>query len=159
MIYEWKIKKYSVDAQVAGEELERIAEKRTLTPEAVVEESTHKAAPLHNEFEWNNKTAAHEYRKCQAQDLIRNIVTVTIEERPVEATRAFVNIITEEDRGYIPIDVVIKDTSMRNQYIEQALKDLAVYKKKYADLIEIAENFDHLDDFENKVRERMNKDD
>ncbi len=156
MFYEWRIKKYPVDAQVAGEELERIAEKRTLTAEAVVEESTDYEAPLHNIFEWDNKVAAHEYRKCQAQDIIRNIVTVVIEEEESKSTRAFVNIIMDEDRGYIPVSVVINNKPLYQQYVEQALKDLEAFKKKYANLIEIAENFNLLNEFEDKVRERMN---
>ena len=56
MIYKWTVPVYPVEAQTAGMELEKIAEKHgSLKPAYIVEESTDKNAALHKCFEWNNK--------------------------------------------------------------------------------------------------------
>lgn len=53
-----------------------------LLPEDVVREAQKKASPLHDYFDWNNKTAAHKYRIEQARELIRSVrVVVEHEER------------------------------------------------------------------------------
>lgn len=56
MIYQWKIPDlYGVDAQTAGEEIERIHRKHgQLSPADIVEESRQKHAPLHDIFEWRD---------------------------------------------------------------------------------------------------------
>lgn len=66
-----------VDAEVAGAELERIREETgVLMPDAVVEESRPKDAPLHPAFEWDNKRAGQAWRVHQARNLIRAIQVV-----------------------------------------------------------------------------------
>jgi hypothetical protein len=71
-----------VDAQTAGEELDRIRKERgTLGPGAVVDESRPDEAPLHPVFEWCDPVAAEKYREHQATNLIRQ-VRVVVEPRP-----------------------------------------------------------------------------
>lgn len=71
MVYKWKIPGViPVDAQTAGEELQRIyQEKGGLNPSDIVEESRHDSAPLHPCFEWDDETAAEKYRQTQAMQL------------------------------------------------------------------------------------------
>lgn len=75
-----------VDAQTAGEELERIREDRgLLTPGAVVEESRPEDAPLHPVFEWRDPVAAEQWREHQASQLIKRVRVVPVEmEEPVQ---------------------------------------------------------------------------
>ena len=62
MVYEWKIPKYSLPAQSAGEELERIERKHgRITPGNVLEESRPTGAVLHSLFEWNDSAAAENF--------------------------------------------------------------------------------------------------
>ena len=63
MVYEWKIPKYRLPAQKAGEELERIERKHgVVTPRNVLEESRPGKAILHDLFEWNDSRAAERFR-------------------------------------------------------------------------------------------------
>jgi hypothetical protein len=62
-------------------ELEAIRGKHRgrLTPLAVVEAARNKTHPLHKEFEWDDKKAAHRQRLDRARELISYIVVVTID--------------------------------------------------------------------------------
>lgn len=44
-----------------------------LTPQAVVDDARDPASPLHERFEWDDSTAAHQYRLSQARELIRTV--------------------------------------------------------------------------------------
>lgn len=155
-LYKWRVTKYKLDAQVAGEELGRIADTRPLTAEAVVEESRDDSAVLHSIFEWNNDKAGDRWRESQAGDLLRNIVVVNIiteeDKSENEYTRAFVNIIDDEDRSYVPVRVVIDNPVYMQQYIGQALRDLEAFRKKYQGVTELSSSFCFLDDFTESVK-------
>lgn len=139
MVYRWSIPVYPVDAQTAGAELEKIAEKHgALKPVYVVEESRSQGAVLHNCFEWNNKTAAEKYRRRQAQDLIRNIVTVKIGkiETP-QPVRAFVNI--QQNHEYVPVAHVLYTPVLREAMRNSAMKELESFCRKYAVIDSLSE--------------------
>ena len=139
MVYKWVIPVYPVNAQKAGMELEKIAQKRgSLKPAYVVEESTNKKAVLHKCFEWDNDKAADKYRQRQAQDLIRNIVTVKIGK--VETTgpiRAFVSF--KQDNEFVSVATVINTPKFRETMLETAMKELEAFLRKYNSLEFLAE--------------------
>lgn len=144
MVYKWKLPGiYKVDAQTAGDELERIfQEKGTLDPAQIVEESKSEAAPLHPCFEWNDDIAAKKYREVQAGNIIRAIVTVREsnegEQIPV---RAFVSV----KQNYEPLRVVIRDEGKMEALLRQAYEDMAAFKRKYRDLSALKPVFDAID--------------
>jgi len=143
MIYQWKLPLYKIDAQAAGEELERITQTHnSLTPDAVVDESRSEDAVLHNCFEWDDQNAAERYREVQAQELIRNIVTVTVNDEEItEPVRAFVSI----QNDYKPVNVVVRTKEYSDEMYRKALRDLQAYKRKYAGLEQLAEVFKAID--------------
>jgi hypothetical protein len=58
-------------------ELDRLADLNNgLRPSEVVEAATPKKSPLHEEFEWDDKKAGHEFRLLRARRLIRIAITV-----------------------------------------------------------------------------------
>lgn len=135
MTYQWKVPGIMpVDAQTAGNELQRIYDRYgVIEPEIVVLESEEFSAPLHSCFEWNDAKAAHKYRITQAQDIIRAIVTVD-ETDQVPETRAFVNV----DREYHPVSVVIRNPEKRDTLLQNALNELRWFEKKYNSLCELS---------------------
>lgn len=137
MIYKWKLPGLiPVDAQVAGEELQRIYhEKGVLNPVDIVDESRDSAAPLHPCFEWDDVTAAEKYRQTQAQMIVQSIVTVheTPNREPVE-TRAFVSVRQE----YKPIEVVTSSEEQMQELLKTALAELMAFRRKYSILSELA---------------------
>lgn len=137
MIYKWKLPGLiPVDAQTAGEELQRIyREKGALNPVDIVDESRDSAAPLHPCFEWDDVAAAEKYRQTQAQMIVRFIVTVqeTPNREPVE-TRAFVSV----QREYKPIEVVTSSEEQMQELLRTALAELMAFRRKYSILSELA---------------------
>jgi hypothetical protein len=69
---------FGVDAQTAGEELDRIRRRDgTIRPAVVVNESRPDEAPLHPVFEWRDEVAAEKYREHQATKLVKVVRVVT----------------------------------------------------------------------------------
>ena len=135
MTYQWKLPGIMpVDAQTAGNELQRIYERDgAIDPEIVVLESESSSAPLHSCFEWDNEKAAHKYRITQAQGIIRAIVSVNETEKSQE-TRAFVSV----EREYHPFSVVIRNPEKRDILLQNALNELHCFEKKYNSLRELS---------------------
>lgn len=144
MIYKWKQgSRVALDAEVAGAELERIRVHHNgrLESETVVREARSPANPLHPAFEWNDKTAAHQFRIEQAKYLIRSIEVVVdeaVEQRPI---RAFVSVVREEDRSYTSVTDAMMSPDLRKQVLATALRELVAWRDRYAELVELANVF------------------
>lgn len=145
MIYQWKAEaRTKVDAQKAGEELERIRtwNNGRLDPKDVVEASRDPGAPLHPEFEWNDTAAATKYRVEQAKYVIRSITVASTEGNPnVAPIRAFVSVVRDEDRSYTSVQHALSDAELRQQVISQAWAELEAWRNRYAELVEFAKVF------------------
>lgn len=65
-------KRYAKIKEQVQNELSRLYEANSgLRPSEVVESARPATSPLHDQFEWNNSKAGHEYRLMQARQLIR----------------------------------------------------------------------------------------
>lgn len=141
-----------VDAQVAGEELERIRVSRNgrLTQDEVVKEARDKANPLHPAFEWNDKRAAHQHRLTQAGYMIRMITVAMDADNPrtKDPIRAFVNVKRDEDRSYTSVIHAMSDAELRAQVLAQAWKELQDWRNRHAELIEFARLFAVIEDMQ-----------
>ena len=136
MVYQWKIPGlYKVDAQTAGDELERIhAKNGCLEPAAVVEESRPEDAPLHSLFEWDDPKAAEKYREIQAGTIIRAIVAVDAGGHSGESVRAFVHV----QDTYQPMSVVVKSRDLMEELQGTALRELQAFQRKYRSLQKVS---------------------
>lgn len=154
-VYSWKVNGlHKVDAQKAGEELEKLTDAdKNLSPEKVVEASRSEDAVLHNEFEWNDETAAEKYRVEQARALIRNLTVTVIEpesKTPVE-TRAFVHISSD----YRPIHTVIKSQTEMEILLASALRDAETFRNKYSVLKFLNPVLNDMEQAENRIKEEI----
>lgn len=140
MVYQWKIPGIiPVDAQTAGEELDRIYRRDgVISPDAIVNDNAEPSAPLHGCFEWDDGKAAHKYRVSQAQSIIQAIVSVPEETQDNQPVRAFVSVSNE----YHPTRIVMRDINMRSTLLESALAELRAFKRKYESLVELSSVFD-----------------
>ncbi len=149
-VYRWKPGAHvSIDAQAAGEELERIRVHNNgrLDQGAVVREAEKKRSPLHKHFEWDDQKAAHEHRLEQARYLIRSL-EIEIKQRPereAKPIRAFVNVVREEDQSYTSVSDAMSDPDLRSQVVETAWKELEAWRQRHAELIEFARVFTAID--------------
>lgn len=146
MVYKWKVNKFPVSAQVAGEELQKIEQEHGyIKPDVIVEKSKPKKAPLHKCFEWDDGIAAEEYRKVQAKEIIR-FITIEHEEGE-QPIRAFwsVHPEAEEEIGstgrqyaYKSIGEALKQQNYKDYILSQALRELEAFERKYKHLSELA---------------------
>lgn len=136
MVYRWKLPGViPVDAQTAGEELQRIfAERGELEPAHIVAESRDVGAPLHPCFEWNDEVAAEKYRQTQAAKIVRSILTVEETTSGPQEVRAFVHV----QEKYCPISVVVNNADKMADLLEAALDELKAFRNKYRKLSELS---------------------
>lgn len=136
MIYKWSIPGlYSVDAQSAGEELQRIYSVHgKIDPADVVEESRAETATLHGCFEWDDAVAANKFRQTQAAKIIRDIVVVSEPEKKAQKIRAFVHV----QSTYQPISIVVNDEEKLAELLDSAMRELEAFRKKYDSLSELS---------------------
>lgn len=114
--------------EVREKELRRIYERDGyLQASTIVKEATPKRAPLHDEFEWDDKAAAYAHRLDQARRMIR--VTCFVEKTgarhpfvhvPVAKLESPTAVIAEREGIYRPIKEVVKDPG---EYV-RALREL-----------------------------------
>jgi hypothetical protein len=149
MVYQWKHgSKVGVDPQIAGEELERIRtwNNGRLEAKAVVDASRDPGAPLHGIFEWNDRKAATAWRVEQAKYVIRSVEIVIdrgAEESP--PIRAFVSVQRDEDRSYTSTVHALAVPDLRAQVLDQAWRELEAWRRRHAELVELAKVFAVID--------------
>jgi hypothetical protein len=119
-----------------------------LDPAKVVEYARNPDTALHTRFEWDNGEAAEKYRLWQARQVIRLELTITplSEESPKEI-RAFVSL--QADRGsggYRTILDVLSNDDLRGQLLEEARRDMRIFRKKYNTLNELASVFSAMEE-------------
>jgi hypothetical protein len=149
MIYQWAVGAHCpIEAQIAGEELERIRtwNNGRLDAVNVVEASRDPGAPLHPAFEWNDKKAATAHRISQAMYVIRHVV-VNVDKPDGESApiRAFVSVQRDEDRSYTSIGHALSDDDLRAQVLASAWAELEAWRRRHAELIELAKVFAVID--------------
>lgn len=144
MVYEWKLPGlYSVPAQEAGQELDRIyREHGKLDAPDIVEESRPDGAVLHPCFEWNDPKAAELYRQYQARQIVCCIVTVKETKRGGEAvTRAYEHV----GGTYHPINVIIQCADKSEELRKTAFLELESFRKKFQTVDELVPVFDAIE--------------
>lgn len=154
--YEWGGYKYSVPAQVVGEECERIEkENGSLTCESLVDSARSKSSAIHGLFEWNNKIAGEKWRLQQAKTILCCLkVTVTdVEEQTPVKVRAFLNANPTDARAeYFNIQKTLADVNLMSGVLSRAKKELQIFTDKYRKLEELAPVISSIDDFLDKEK-------
>lgn len=110
-----------------------------LRPIDVLNYARDEKSALHEYFEWDDNEAAEKYRLAQARALIR--VAVVVEERTSAKVRAYVSLSNDRtaEGGYRAIAEVINDEVLRETLLADAMKELAVFQRKYQQLKAVTE--------------------
>lgn len=148
VVYGWSSgRSFKVSAQIVGEEMERIEkEAGEINPRLLVGHARPVASPLHTFFEWDDKVAAEEYRVEQARGLIQAVVVKAFDGAEARTpVRAFVNVGTQEGRGYFGIATVMSDEEKRFAMIEQARSEIVQWRERYRALQEFSKVFAVID--------------
>lgn len=140
-------------AQFLGEQFEAIADQEPLKPETVVERARPEMAPLHPYFEWDDETAAEQYRLVQARYYLRHIAV--IREEDGEPIRAFHVVDVQRatfqstmggkdgeddlppDEEFKPLREVMAEPYLMRQVVDKALRELKGWQQRYAQYSEL----------------------
>jgi hypothetical protein len=125
-----------------------------LNPAHVVERASDPDSVLHAEFIWDDDTAAQAYRVAQAGALIRRVKLTLIRENPttreiaVQTTRQFQSRESQrtESAGYETVESIMSDPVKRMELIDQVLRELAAYRRRYAGLMALGDVWGAIDD-------------
>jgi hypothetical protein len=134
---------------IIKKELERIRNlnrKKVLIPGEIVKFAKDERSPLHKYFTWDDGKAAFLYRKQQARGLIRRVVVIPNE---INQKQYKVYYSLQSDRsqglGYRPLETVFKNENFKKELLEQAKKDMLMFKAKYSALTELSDVFESMD--------------
>ena len=150
MVYEysWKLNQ-SVDANVVGKEFERLEEQNgSLTAADVLDSAKSEDSPLHKLFEWDDTVAANKYRLEQAGFYIRILVKTAVEDdKQPKSFRAYVNVNPNSQSAGVFEDTVraLSKDDTRKIVLDNALKELVNFERKYNTLTELSAVFMAID--------------
>ena len=147
-----------VDAQIAGEAIAKLARNNDLeidsvTPEMVLKYAAPAASPLHDIFDWNDSTAAHQFRLIQARNMLRSLrIVVRKLDDPIEKRRFLINVPmassleeAPKNKAYVPVADAMKSPELRPVVLRNALQELRAFQRRYAELQELADVIAHID--------------
>lgn len=148
MVYEWKSgSRIKGNAQESGELFKQLSEtKDGLTAETLLEANKPETAPLHNDYEWNDEKAAHEWRLHQSRHFINSLAVKVVSEDAAETetiVRAFH--IADEPSHYEPITAIIKEKTKYEQLLQTAYSELQAFRRKYSVLKELNPIFESIE--------------
>ena len=123
-----------------------------INPEMLVRASKPKNAPTHDDFEWDDSVAGHEFRIWQARKLIAVYVTIIDNGKAGISTRAYVSLSNERGSGggYRAIIEVLNNSQFRERMFEDALAELQAFRRKYGALKELYEIFEATDNLKRR---------
>ena len=136
---------FKTDPNIAKEVMDQLSAEGRLSPAELVRVSKPKNAPLHNEFEWDDKAAAQMWRERTGRIMIASIIVTADEEEEPKQVRAYFNI----ERGtheYIPTEIIYSDEAKRARLLDIAKRELLSFKVKYQTLTELAGVMNAIDD-------------
>lgn len=125
-----------IKAADAARELKRLQRLGRLQPPDVVEAARPEEAVLHPAFEWDDSTAAEEYRLEQARRLIRAVQVV----EKGRAPRSIYAYVPQTGNGYEAITALVQSPDRFTLALGEALKDLASAQQRVDELKEAAGN-------------------
>ena len=111
----------------------------TITTDDLVADAMSETSPLHPNIEHDERVAAHNWRKHQMRNMIGALIQVTVVEAPGEEPREIrVKAFPHTGEGYMPVQIVLTDTELRDRYIGQLANEIKAWARKAKDFREFS---------------------
>ena len=148
------------DAKKIGKYLEQLHEENNkhLTPDVLVEYASNPDSPIHEYFDWNNKSAAKKYRLQQARLILNSLKVQIISYTNGKITsrveiNEFTNIKSPDEKQLV---YRITTEAMENQYerdyiLRNAIREISIWRMKYERLKELSEIINVVKIYERKL--------
>ncbi len=122
------------------------------SPERIVDIARDEGTELHKCFEWDDTVAAEKYRNVQAREVLRQLVVKRVEppkndneEEKVTYFRVFEA--SPEKNTYKSVALIVQNADEHAKLIEQARRELEAFKKRYENVVELAEVMAAIEEF------------
>lgn len=131
-----------------------------VTPEQVLAAARNKSSPLHAAFDWDNKSAAHQYRLDQARILIRSVrIDITTETKVVRSVFYVRDPRQAHDQtGYISITKVRTESDLAREVLIaefSRVNGALARARTIAEVLNLGGDIDHLRDKVQGLTERV----
>lgn len=94
-----------------------------ITPDAVLLDAKSPKSPLHDQFDWDDSTAAKSWRLSQARELIRSIrVEITTDTRTVSTVRYVRDPAAGEAQGYVEVAKLRDDKTLAIEALQGEIR-------------------------------------
>lgn len=140
----WRISNlFNADAQTVSEEILGIGD--NVKPNEIVKYAReHMDSELHKCFTWDDSAAANKWRIHEARNIVGNLVIV--KEQDGESEPMYIRIFHKTaETNYQSISLYVKDMDKYQMLLDEAMRELRAFKKKYANLSELQEILDLID--------------
>lgn len=143
------------DPQAIADEIYSISDEPT--SQQIVDKARDENTELHDLFEWRDDVAAEQWRKEQANNILRKLkVTIIPDERPAPGTMTSIPVtpITarmfygdpEKTSGFVSVMKVMNNEDTYNALLKRAKDELLSYEHKYSMLTELKPVFQAIHD-------------
>jgi hypothetical protein len=141
------------DAQPVGEKLMELRKEHgRLSADIVLDDARPDGSVLHRFFEWDDATAAEQFRLEQARHVISCVIVHRTEDHgDVTPVRAFVKIRDEQVDSYEPIHSVLSDSALRSKVLRQCKAEIGTMREKLKAFEEFADVLGALDTVDKAV--------
>lgn len=146
LMYEWGSGAYvKVAPEVAGAVFEELEKGKGLTAPNLVDASRPEDAPLHKEFEWDDRVAAELYRENRAMCLINHLKVRVEGSEDAPAIPAYVRLQRDDSRRYESVPMILKNPQKTTALFDMAMRELESFQRKYNNLAEFAKIFEEIE--------------
>jgi hypothetical protein len=154
--YRWSNARFSalVPANVFGRWLKKLPD---TNPATIVDHAANPRSPAHGLFNWDDSTAAREYRLVQARVILGSFVIETeVTTKGREPRNIEVPFVSRSAPGLYEITTrAMRSPDKRDFILRSALAELKRFRSRYANLSELALVFAAMDEVETRaVRKR-----
>lgn len=137
-----------IDANAAYNEI--YGEGKTPTLSEVVDIARSKQSAMHPYFQWDNKIASEEYRKIQAQRMMKNFVLVEVNRETKEERKTEFRVVEADSSRtstYRPVRFFFENKDEHAKLIERAKIELSGIKNRYSRIAELDSVIEAIDEF------------
>jgi hypothetical protein len=134
----------NADAQKVADEILSIGQ--SASPTQILDKARDENTELHKCFEWDDAKAAERWRIQQARTIVCNLVIKEEKEgadAPKQEIRVFYK--TDNDSGYKPTFLIVRDKDEYQKLLGRALAELNSFRAKYKALAELDGVFTAID--------------
>lgn len=143
--YTWSEKGYAVDPQVVGELVSDLTEQSggVLPPDTFVDAARPPSSPIHKLIEWDVDTAAANWQRHQARNIINSLRVVYTDTKGREQrTVAFYHVVVaspegKRTEGYASLHSVNMSSDMHGFALSECIRRLKALRRRHKDLKEL----------------------